>query len=80
MVGWAARAGGLAARERTDEELAEEDAGGEWHLIVDREAWRSIAPIQVELLAAAEKGLGGAIAWLDARSIAHVVAPAGCDS
>jgi hypothetical protein len=69
---------GLAAKERTDEEIALEDEGDETHLIFDREAWEQIAYVQIDLLIAGEVGgLRGAIAWLDQRSIEYVVTPAG---
>jgi len=69
---------GLAVRERTDEEIAEDDSGGESQLIFDPPAWRVIAPIQAEVLeVGGRQGLRSLIAWLDARGIAYIVTPAG---
>jgi hypothetical protein len=57
---------GLAAEQRTDEEVAAEDHGSDDLILIDSDAWRDIAPRQHELLdAVARGGITAAVAWLD---------------
>lgn len=58
------------AQEQTDEEIAEESFDGEDVLTVDTPTWRKIAPVQIDLIQAAEEnGLPGARAWLRGRGL-----------
>jgi len=69
---------GLAAEQRTDEEIADEELGDDDLLILDRDTWRAVAPVQIDLLeAAASGGVAGALAWLDRAGLTCLVAPAG---
>jgi hypothetical protein len=60
---------GLAAEQRTDEEIAEDDLGTDDLLILDRDTWRTVAPAQHDLLDAAIRGgIAGAIACWRSRT------------
>lgn len=60
---------GLQA-ERSDDEIAAEDKGGQDVLAVDPDAWPALRPLLAELLDVAEvEGPRGAEAWLTARRI-----------
>lgn len=55
----------------TDEEIVEEDLGGEDTIALPRDTWREIRNRSDELLTAAERdGATGAAMWLDARGLA----------
>jgi hypothetical protein len=70
--------GGLAEQQRTDEQIADDEPGDDDLLILDRDTWHAIAPIQHDLLAAAAKaGLAGAIIWLDQTGLTYTVTSAG---
>jgi hypothetical protein len=61
---------GLSKEERTGEEIAEDELGDDDELILPPETWRAVRGDQVQLLLAAEDGgVGGAIAWLEARGL-----------
>jgi hypothetical protein len=69
---------GLAEQERTDEEIAEDDLGTDDLLILDRETWQEVAPIQIDLLeATAKDGVAGAIVWLDQLGLRYGITSAG---
>jgi len=69
---------GLAEQERSDEEVAEDDLGVDDLLVLDRDTWHAVAPVQIDLLDAAARGRS----WRDRlarprESLLHVVALAG---
>lgn len=67
---------GLAARELTDEEIAEQDLGTEDALVLPAETWAEVRDVQLELLLAAEAGgVPGAVAWLEARGLDWIGKP-----
>jgi hypothetical protein len=69
---------GLAAEQRTDEEIADDELGDDDLLILDRDTWQAVAPVQSDLLEAAVRGgVVGAIAWLNEASMAYVITPIG---
>ena len=69
---------GLAVEERTDEEIAADEQGGDADvLLLDSDAWRQVRNEQVDLLEAAEHGTRSALAWLDIRGITYTITPAG---
>ena len=69
---------GLAEQQRTDEEIADDELGDDDLLILDRDTWRAVAPIQYDILAAAaEAGVAGAIIWLDQTGLTYTITPAG---
>ncbi|MEQ3551169.1 protein rep [Pseudonocardia nematodicida] len=54
----------------TDDEIVEDDMGGEDTLVLPRESWREIRNHSEELLTAAERdGASGAIVWLNDRGL-----------
>lgn len=63
----------VAEEELTDEELAAADEGGDDVLLMDRPTWATVAPVQGELLVAADRfGAVGARAWLRRRGLSWV--------
>ncbi|MDN5855425.1 MAG: hypothetical protein L0K86_21785, partial [Actinomycetia bacterium] len=56
--------------ERTDEQIAEEDHGGQDVLVVDPDSWPRLRPLLADLLDVAERdGLAAARAWLSGRGL-----------
>jgi hypothetical protein len=64
---------GIREADRSDEELAGEDEGGDDLLALPVETWRAIRDNVEELLIAARRdGLAGGLAWLAARRLKWV--------
>lgn len=71
---------GLAVEERSDEQIAADEQGGDAdELLLDSDAWRIVRNDQVDLLEAAEQGVRGAMVWLDNRGIEYTMTPAGLE-
>jgi hypothetical protein len=69
---------GLAEEQRSDEEIADHELGDDDVLVLDRDTWCAVAPIQHDLLEATSRdGLAGAIAWLDHAGLSYVLTAAG---
>lgn len=69
------------AEERSDEEIASEDLGGDDLIALPAETWRTVRNQAEQLLSAAEvDGLSGAIVWLTARGLSWFTANAGPDA
>lgn len=69
---------GLAAEERSEEDIVDEDLGGDDLIVLDGHSWRLVRRVQTELLDAAERaGLIGAIRWLTDRGIIFRLMEAG---
>ena len=69
---------GLAEVQRSDEEIADDELGDDDVLILDRDTWRAVAPVQLDLLAAAAKGgVAGAVVWLDQTGLTYTITSAG---
>jgi hypothetical protein len=69
---------GLAAKERTDEDIADDDLGSDDLILIDHDAWRTIAPVQADLLeAVARDGVIAATRWLDKFRLTYEITRAG---
>jgi hypothetical protein len=68
----------LGVHEVDDQELAEEDHGGETELVLEMPTWKALvgARLTLDLLEVAETAPGAAEAWLDARGWAWKRPPA----
>ena len=67
---------GLAVEERSDEEIAADEQGGDEDVILlDSDAWRQVRSAQVDLLEAAEHSVRSALVWLDNRGIVYAMTP-----
>lgn len=67
---------GLAEHEMTDEEIAEQEIGGQDLLLLPLESWRQVRREAAHLLTVTERdGITGAKAWLDHRAIPWLQPP-----